>query len=383
MRTGLLILLPSTAAAALVTCSGDPPRAELVVDLRTDLSPGREFYSVVTSADNRSQVRLRVDRSFDFQAGLRVGEFRNLVPGTATIELTLLDANEQVVVTRTQSSLLREGVTSVTLVLTRDCIAMPSNPNCQTQTICPPGTQCEDSSVPPPSACSTDVDCDDGVVCTTDTCTGITCLNTPNHALCTDSPGGTCSPGTGCVYPVCQCDAADMEMEEQACGNCGLEQRTRSCTELCQWAPWSEWQVCTGEGVCASGGTEMQDADCGNCGTKPQLRTCDNACAWGEWSDTGACTGEGECAADAVASRMVGCGNCGEQEQQRTCDGECAWGAWGDVGGCTGEGVCSPGASQARNESCDCGKDCSGTRRCTRSCSSGCAWRSWSCGSCS
>ena len=189
-----------------------------------------------------------------------------------------------------------------------------------------------------------------------------------NVGSCTGQ--GACSPGA-------------MGNRNISCGDCGTQAQTRTCSSSCGWGSWTNSGGCTGEGVCSPGATGNRNINCGNCGTQAQTRTCTASCGWGSWTNSGSCTGQGACSPGATQNRTVGCGNCGTKNQQRTCNSSCGWGSWTDTSSCTGQGVCSPGSMQNMNQSCSCGKDCSGTESCTRTCTSSCAWTSWSCGSCS
>jgi hypothetical protein len=125
---------------------------------------------------------------------------------------------------------------------------------------------------------------------------------------------------------------------------------------------WYDWfscpYCCSGgscTGVCSPGATDVQSQACGNCGTQTRTRTCSGSCGWGSWGGWGTCIGEGACAVGATQSQA--CGNCGTQT--RTCSGSCTWGGWGT---CTGQGACTPGATQPCG---DCG---------TQVCIVGCTW---------
>ncbi len=135
-----------------------------------------------------------------------------------------------------------------------------------------------------------------------------------NHVYtvkCRDSFGDLAS-ATLTIVVGAGCTGACTPGQTQACGNCGTQTCTNSCT----------WGACTGQGVCAPGATEA----CGNCGSA----TCTAACQWGT------CSGQGECAPGAVAS----CCPCGSQgcgcEGSMTCSASCTWSQ------CS-EWVCKPG----------------------------------------
>ncbi len=75
------------------------------------------------------------------------------------------------------------------------------------------------------------------------------------------------------------CECTPGQVEGQACGNCGWQERT--CGNDCAWGSWSG---CAGQGPCSPGASEVQD--CCDCGS--QSRSCGGDCEWGGWS---ACAG--------------------------------------------------------------------------------------------
>ena len=211
--------------------------------------------------------------------------------------------------------------------------------------------------------------------------------------------GDTCEWGPWGDYGLCNgegvCAPGEEEEETQSlpCGNCGTQEqrRVRTCSEGCGWGAFGAWEdvgTCTSEGICAQGTEDAQTqvVSCGACGTQTQerTRTCTESCDWGafgEWLSVSGCSGEGVCTPgdEQEEFQTVSCGNCGTQQQRRTreCTAGCGWGSygsWQNVGSCSGQGSCSPG----QQESQGCGL-CGGTQ--TRSCNASCQWGSF--GSCS
>lgn len=63
-----------------------------------------------------------------------------------------------------------------------------------------------------PPGCSSDGECDDGVACTSDSCTvSRTCSNTPLHELCDMAAGERCHAVRGCYVPMPCTTAADCD----------------------------------------------------------------------------------------------------------------------------------------------------------------------------
>lgn len=92
---------------------------------------------------------------------------------------------------------------------------------CHTVPLCSNGDKCCPSADGKSASCGTccaATECDDGVNCTDDSCTGarLTCANNPNNGLCAASE--TCSADAGCVDQV-ECDDAD-DCSQGGCGRC-------------------------------------------------------------------------------------------------------------------------------------------------------------------
>ena len=211
------------------------------------------------------------------------------------------------------------------------------------------------------------LDCDDGDPCTTDTCDPVLgCQNTPVV--------GPCNPSDDCVPGTSECAPGEQDVETQACGACGSQTRTRTCSDQCAWGEWSDWSACSSESVCSPGETEQETQACGDCGSQVRTRSCTNACDWTAWSSWSSCSGAGICSPGQVETQNQSCGNCGSQSRTRSCTAQCAWNSWGSWSGCNGQGACSPGQVETQNQSCG---NCGSQSR-TRSCNSGCGWNSWS-----
>lgn len=175
---------------------------------------------------------------------------------------------------------------------------------------------------------------------------------------CTDGVWSACDAPTDCA---CTGDGT----QTIPCGRCGMQ------TQRCVGGEWTNEGACTGEGVCTPGATDTGSEACGTCGTQMLTRTCTGNCAWGDWATTGACMGGGICSPGQSEMQTVPCGNCGTRTETRTCTSACTWGDW-VPGTCTGEGECAPGSTETMSQAC--GSCDTGTRTGTRACTGTCTW---------
>ena len=118
-----------------------------------------------------------------------------------------------------------------------------------------------------------------------------------------------------CEFGAIEVACSPGEEQQEACASCG--QRTRSCTDSCQWGPWG---ICDEAGTCEPGAIEYQP--CGNSVCATQERVCNDQCEWGEF---GACIGGGFCD-PSEPPQTRSCGSCGVQS--RSCEASCGWGDW-------------------------------------------------------
>ncbi len=234
------------------------------------------------------------------------------------------------------------------------------------------------------------VDCDDGKVCTVDSCDPADgkCDHVPvdddcqasnnpciSQVFCDPLAGPDADPDQdGCVVvmklPGTGCNDGDLCTTGDTCQDMGgflfcagqpvdFDDGNPCTTDSCDpdAGPSHEW-IPGCELPCIPG--ELTSADCGLCGT--HSATCP---ASGEWSDAEwtECLGEGIC--PTGINEAEACGNCGTQI--RTCNGFCQWGAWG---ACEAEGLCTPG--ELKWEACE-GLCTSKASTCTDQCQ----WGQW------
>ena len=231
-----------------------------------------------------------------------------------------------------------------------DCIPT----ECQTLIVCDANNTCVYES----TCCLSDDECDDGNVCTMNSCEEKDCAFAPiadccNHAedcddasLCTlddcvDNAchfanienccikAGDCDDATNCSDDTCvnnQC----VNDSTNCCGNVSDCPSPQACEQVtCSPAGDCKYQT---QSVCTPGTTQNQF--CGKCGT--QTQACTDQCDWGLF---GACQGQGPCSSGQTQE----CGLGGTQ----SCTEACTWGA------CEGEGDCANGATKTCG---DCGQ---------------------------
>lgn len=168
------------------------PRNELIVDVRTDLVPGREFFSV-SVAFGEEVARTPVTTDDDFLAGTRVAEFDRVPSGSARVVADLIDNAGATVLS--QASLVRvEGQTAITLVLTRSCVGV----TCEGDNAACLSGECVDgsclvaapgvNSCPSPE-CETSRDCSPTAPCAEASC---------RAGICFQGDGGECPAGQWC-----------------------------------------------------------------------------------------------------------------------------------------------------------------------------------------
>lgn len=196
---------------------------------------------------------------------------------------------------------------------------------------------CRENSRCVGGSCESDPrDCDDGVVCTLDSCRGGECQHTPDSSMC---PGGTCTTG-GCTFPgtcntTTNCVAGPCEMTSCMGDVC---QRTSRC---------GAGQTCCG-GMCLSC-DDGQACTADGCGVGA---TCSHTPISGPCSDGNACTVMDTCTSAGLCVGMP-----------RVCD---------DGNPCTTDacagGSCSfaptPGAPCNDGNACTSGESCSMSGAC-------------------
>ncbi len=221
--------------------------------------------------------------------------------------------------------------------------------------------------------------CDDGNICTTDTCVGGVCVNVNNTAPCSDNnacttgdvcSNGACQPGT----PVncddgnsCTTDACDM-----ATGNCthALIPGCGSCSGKPNGAPCDDGDPCTLNDFCTNeicGGPPKNCNDgnaCTDDSCDPVSGNCVHVNNTASCSDGNACTTGDMCSNGVCAGTPVNCddGNPGTDDSCNTATGACVHtpnsNACDDGNACTINDVYSNGLCSGTPINCDDGNLC-------------------------
>lgn len=211
----------------LAGCSASSVGSELVVDLKTDLIPEREFHTVRTSITSEldvDQAPINVDRSADpeqdYFAGVRIGEFQQLGIEEVTVQVSLLDEEGKVLAERPTRVAL-DRFNALTVVISRDCreVQCPL-PNGDPSLIACLGGQCVDPRCHPeaieycdPQAleCSTDSECISEQTCVAPQCVSNVCFFEADDTLCETLQ--MCIPESGCTEPSGALGETNVEIE--------------------------------------------------------------------------------------------------------------------------------------------------------------------------
>jgi len=275
---GLLIL-----AACAVAC--EPSTGRLVVQVRTDLAPQRGFSFVRMTGvgPDGAEVERTVfaDEQSAWGTGVRFAEIAALPRGIHTLDVAAHGPDSAVIVRRPVRVDIGDGVTVVTVLLTRSCrdVVCPMAGDDADETACV-GGRCVVASCVEEGGCDGPRECEGPADCPTSaaTCADVectrsgTCFESPAHDRCAD--GEVCDVESGCV-PVMSTELAlgDPCTPPQACGSglvCverfGID--TGSCRTAC--AASAE---CSGSLRCVEFGAGMA---CAGNGCDPVAQTgCD------------------------------------------------------------------------------------------------------------
>jgi len=188
-----LALLP----LLLVACGDE--RAELLVDLRTDLVPGVEFLAVTTTVDSERDEATAVG-DVSYVEGRRVATFSTLERGSKRLTLQLLGLGGRIVAERAVTFEFESDV-GITVVITRNCSGVscedPAASSCLAGRCVPAG--CIDGLQPEcgSAACASDSDCDaPAAACATATCGDGVCYARADDSVC--AADEYCAAEIGC-----------------------------------------------------------------------------------------------------------------------------------------------------------------------------------------
>jgi len=199
--------------------------------------------------------------------------------------------------------------------------------------------QCSQST----SGCTSNGECDDGNVCTTDTCSNGTCQSFPNNNTCNDgdacTTGDVCSAGACSGTPLNCDDGITCTIDQCVSGACVHD---ASACECISNSDCSDGNVCTSD-LCTNG----------SCSHINIVTTCDdgNACTSNDTCSAGTCVGTPIDCDDGNACTTDTCSNgtCRNVANTNTCD---------DGDACTTDDVCSAGTCVGTPLDCDDGIAC-------------------------
>jgi cysteine-rich repeat protein len=239
------------------------------------------------------------------------------------------------------------------------CVYTPNVLACDDGNACTTQDTCSNGVCAPGAA----VDCDDMDVCTDDACApAVGCLNTVNTAPCDD--GDACTIGDSCLEGTCGgslvvCDDANPCTDDSCDGVSG-------CLFVPNEAPCDDANACTegdtcGAGSCAPGaGIDCDDGEVCTTDSCDPLVGCVQAANTQPCDDADACTAGDLCGDGTCAGAAIVCDD-GNPCTDDTCDsdGGCTFtpndAACDDQNACTAgdvcaEGACTPGSAFPCND---------------------------------
>lgn len=259
---------------ALAAC--DSGEVVLVVDVKTDYVPGRQFFGVRTELGDAdlAAVTAREDTFATlgdaYLEGQRVAELRGLTRGTVAVRVSLLDAMGEIIAARTTVVTL-SSQQALTVLITSSCqdVTCPGAMDDPALSACV-GGRCVDPRCSPQTpefcgapGCRADADCDSPIACATGACVDSECFLALDDAQC--GPSEFCDPQLGCVLrpevdggpPEVDagpsCPATETECSDGIDDDCdGMS----DCADSdCLGASCDDASVCTENDACAADGT--------------------------------------------------------------------------------------------------------------------------------
>ncbi len=198
--------------------------------------------------------------------------------------------------------------------------------------------------------------CDDGKLCTTDSCNTTTgaCLAAANTVPCDD--GSACTTGDTCKDGACAAGVAKVCSDGNVCTDDSCGSVTGQCTFAANAAPCDDGDKCTSADACAAKACKGNPVACndnnpctndacdsatGTCKAIANTVNCDdgNKCTVGDICAAGACkAGSAKSCADGTVCTDDSCdsatGNCVNAANTKPCD---------DGSKCTADDVCAAG----------------------------------------
>lgn len=318
--------MPRRALVLLVVLVAgcDGASTALVVHVKTDYAPGREFIGVRTeyasapldgASSERTQESVATGAD-DFLTSERVAELTGVTPGTGYVRVTLLAPGGEGVAAR-QAIVAIEQRTAITIVVTRSCAGLrcPTAGDAPSLTECIGGACSDPRCAPeapehcPAGGCTSDRDCPDPAGCTVGRCAEGVCFEVPDDGACGVSEA--CDPTGACVEASADAGPTDTDAGPTDAATC----------------PTAETACDDGADDDCDGLTDCADPDC-------DAAACDD----GVWCNGDDACGGGTCSVHATPRCATGC-----DEAARACldcavDADCgapSTGSWGACGGFT------------------------------------------------
>lgn len=409
--------LASIALVFGVLSACDPAGPGIVVDLRTDLSPGRDFVGVRTEyapsalapgEAAESSVERLLPSGTDTLSGVRVAEI-GVVVGPAFVRVTLVGADGGAVAGR-DYVLDVISHTSLTAIVTASCggVVCPDASDAPGLTACQGGRCVDPRCSPefpefcPAAACADDADCSTALECGAGVCLAGDCFVDVDDARC--PVGDVCDVRAGCVEMAAPDDAGAPPTDagpgcpprELACAD-GVDEDCDGMMDCadpdCAGDACDDGVFCNGADTCAEGACSAHSGNPCPVSCNEGAMACD-ACAvdadcgavtYGGWS---ACGGYSDtCDATGTRDRSVSTprcvsgsctvvpstetGGCSRASRDGRSCRSTSYGGWGS---CGYSSTCDESATQSRSVTtytCG-GGSCSGStgsesRGCSRS----------------
>ncbi|MSQ83364.1 MAG: hypothetical protein EXR77_10840 [Myxococcales bacterium] len=261
------------------------------------------------------------------------------------------------------------------------CVGLANQATCDADTNpCTPIDLCASKGCTPGQAKA----CDDGNPCTADACDPQSgqCTTTAQSGSCSD--GNPCTLNDVCAAAACKAGAAQVCDDGNICTTDSCDTTGGTCTAAAKTGPCSDGNACTSSDSCANGScqpgkaTLCDDASvCTNDSCNPTTGTCSFAAISGACSDNNACTVGDSCVAggcqpgaNSVCSDNNGC----TSDSCNPADGLCVYAPTkaqcDDKNECTAGEACNGGVCKNGQWTCACtaateAKTCNDNNVCT------------------
>lgn len=170
----------------VLAATGCDSGRRLWIDVRTNLTPGRDVYYVEVDAEGLGRTTMPMRTDANWGRGERVATYDQVGDATVLVTVRLRDKLNRLVVERPALVVVR-GDTAVTIVLTRDCRGVTCESTDGRLQACFAGAcvdaACVDGSEPecPPARCGSSAECPTppAIECATSECVAGACVDLP------------------------------------------------------------------------------------------------------------------------------------------------------------------------------------------------------------